>query len=120
VLLDVDPDGYETPFKAGDPWDDRVHDMEHLWRTPAFKRMRKWAQRNPYKVQQPLRAADPSTPTFATPLIDGIAGPLFESFAKGRQFKATRMPNWSDLSRPCVYSEYKVSSFSQNWCITDP
>jgi hypothetical protein len=85
--------------------------MGHLWHTPVFKRMRKWVQRDPYKVQQPAKIADPSTPTFTTPLIDRIAGPLFQSLAKNRQFKATRMPNWSAISPPCSHSMVKVSLF---------
>ena len=107
--MDVNPDGYETPFKAGDSWDQRVHDMEHLWHTRALKHMRKWVKRRTNKVQQTSKTVDASTPTFATPLIDRIAGPLFKSLAKDRQFKATRIPNWSELSRTCIYSEYKVS-----------
>lgn len=71
--------------------------------------MRQWAQRSTHKVQRPSTTVDQSTPTFITPLIDQIAGPLFESLAKDRLFKATRMPNWPALSRPRVYSKYKVS-----------
>ena len=109
VLEDVNPDSYETPFKAEDHWEVRVHDMEHLWHTRALMHMRKWVKRSTHKVQHTSKTADQSTPTFATPLVDQIAGPLFESLAKDRQFKATRVPNWSELSLTCIYSRYKVS-----------
>jgi len=109
VLIDVNPNSYETSFKAVNRWDERVHDMERLWHTRALKHMRKWVQPNSHKVQQASKTADASTPTFTTPLIDRIAGPLFKSLAQGRQFRATRVPNWSELSRTCVYSKYKVS-----------
>lgn len=109
VLDDVNPDSYAAPFKAGNKWDDRVHDMEHLWHTRVLKHMRTWVKPSTHKVQQVSKTADASTPTFATPLIDQIAGPLFKSLAKDRQFKATRVPNWSELSHTCIYSKYKVS-----------